>query len=174
MSSLKPFFRITILSTILACLLIYLGIKYHWGDHLKPSKPDVLELSIPENNKKPEKDLTTDPKAINKSDFNIIENGESPTLLSSMNKEQLEEQCINLLSTTITDTGALEIATANCVVSNYQETFQDNALTAEQTELLQRKKTLLRKQCQQQYLPQGKYSNIETQLLIGICVSDRI
>lgn len=173
MSSLKPFVRITILSTILACLLIYLGIKYHWGDHLKTDKPVVIELSIPKKSAQQENTLTTEVKTINTNEFNIIKDGETSTLISSMNKEQIAEQCIKLLSRTISDKLALELATVNCVVSNYQETFQDNTITDEQAKIAKSKKTILRKQCQQQYLPQKTYSAIESQLLIGMCVSDR-
>lgn len=174
MSSLKPFLRITLLSTILAGLLIYLGIKYHWGDHLKQSKPDVVELAIPESIGKDEitKATIVEPETF---DLGIVKNSDtSSTLLTSMNKEQMAEQCIKILSRTIKDELALELATANCVVSNYQETFQDNKITDEQAKQIEKRKIVFQNQCKQQYSQKNAFNPIESQLLIGICVSDRL
>jgi len=171
MLSLKPFIRITVLSIILMSLLIYLGVKYHWGNQFKVEDQQSLELKIP--NKVVNEDYEI---KINETkdlfELEIINNNAGSTLLSSMNKEQIAEQCINLLSRDIKDAIALELATVNCVVSNYQETFQTQNI--KNTVELQNKKTVFTHQCKHQFGQGSRYSVLEKQLLIGICVSDKL
>lgn len=169
---LKPIIRTTFLSAILAFLLIFLGIKYHWGGYLK-SKPQVTaELKIPEM---PSLSLNQN-EALSKSgniqvfEPQIISEDKSLSLISSMNKGQIEEQCINLLSRSINDRLSLDLAVANCVVSNYQATLQNSEELVETSEV----KTSLIKLCGSEVSRLANHSLVEKQLLIGICVSDQL
>jgi len=173
MPSLKPFVGVTFFSMILALLLILLGVKYHWGDYFQPrNNRSSIELSLPEA---PFVDLDENIVTKDKTLFipEIVQNKNSNTLLASMNKEQMEEQCINLLSKNIRELSMLELAAANCVVSNYQEDFEDIDSLVEDKDL-SRKKLAATKQCVDQHQFTSFYSEIETQLLIGICVSDKL
>ena len=89
-----------------------------------------------------------------------------------MNKEQITEHCINLLSQSIKDTLTLELATVNCVVSNFQETFQN--INSEPVKESINKKRVLQEQCRLEYNRSPQYSLLEKQLLIGICISDNL
>lgn len=174
MSAFKPFIRITILSLILTSLLIYLGVKYHWVDHFNKSSGFAIELEIPAKKNIDTNNLSLDkPKDPFAPD--IIQNNTSNAALDSMNKEQITEQCENLLSRELKDPLTLELATVNCVVSNFQETFQNVKVQKNVIEdQLKKKKSIYQRQCNQQFIQSTQYSIIEKQLLIGICVSDKI
>lgn len=169
---LKPFVRITVLSLILTSLLIYLGVKYHWGDHLKKEPDSSIELSIPQKEPSIKEVVITEGQNVGGFEPEIVKTNELNSLLSSMNKEQITEHCINLLSQSIKDALTLELATVNCVVSNFQEAFQNAnyELDAES----QNKKRQIQEQCRLQYNQSPQYSLLEKQLLIGVCVSDKL
>lgn len=171
MLSLKPFIRITFLSIILMSLLIYLGVKYHWGNQFKALEEQSLELKIP-NKVVNENDDDKINKIKDSFDLKIINNNPGSTLVSSMNKEQIAEQCINLLSRDINDAMTLELATVNCVASNYQETFQTQNI--KNLSELQNKKSAFSEQCKRQFNTDTQYTVLEKQLLIGICISDKL
>jgi len=170
-SVLKPFIRVTILSTILALVLIYLGINYHWG--VKPSSKPSNELVIPE---KVKADIAVDKSDISKSNYSpeIIISKNENALLDSMNKEQITEHCANLLSREYKDQITLELATVNCVMSNYQETFQNLKSSDDKIYNDHQKQLLLKKQCIKDHNQKKEYSLIDRELLIGMCVSDRM
>ena len=170
---LKPIFRTILLSMILALLIIYLGIKYHWSDYLKPNKSNnISSLKIPpiSNNSKNNINFNNH-NSIQAELFKpeIIPISQNNDLISSMNKNQVEIHCKSLLRKSITNSQQLNLAVVNCIVSNYQESLQ----TINDTSYIQ-KKEKLRKACQQQFVNSYNYSNIEKQLLIGICTSDRL
>lgn len=172
MLAFKPFIRITILSLILTLLLIFLGVKYHWGDHLQTDSDTSIVLSIPDNNHIKTKTTLISTNNRNLFEPKIIKGNQNNSLLASMNKEQITEHCINLLSKEIKDSLSLELATVNCVVSNYQETFQNS-----NTELaigINNTKSLFQQQCTHLYNKSSQYSILEKKLLIGICTSDRL
>lgn len=175
-SSLRPFVRVTLLSAILAALLIYLGINYHWGDYLKPTPETPVVLAIPE------KDNENQLASLNSSLVNpptqfspqIVAPNNGNDLLDSMNKEQITEHCTNLLSNEIKEPLTLELATVNCVMSNYQETFQQEATIENTSKASQQNRLILKQQCTNNYAQDSNYSLIHRELLIGICVSDRL
>jgi len=171
MLSLKPFIRIIALSMILTSLLIYLGVKYHWGNQFNISEEHSLELKIPIKVVTDNSDINVN-KTKNPYAPEIINNNVESTLISSMNKEQIAEQCINLLSKDIKDNIALELATVYCVVSNYQETYQTE--NSQNSAELQRMKVVFSKECKDQFNQSNQYSLVEKQLLIGICISDKL
>ncbi|MEH6455437.1 MAG: hypothetical protein V7749_03890 [Cocleimonas sp.] len=174
MFTLKPFIRITLLSLMLASLLIYLGIQYHWGDKLKETPKTSIEISLPDNKTV----ITDDVVVINNSNlFNpeIVINNSKDTLLSSMNKEQIAEQCLNLLSKELKEPLTLELATVNCVMSNHQETFQNSKEFNNQLKQeINNKKQLFSQECKNRLNQTSQYSLLENQLLLGICISDRL
>jgi len=172
-SSFKPFIRVTILSAILALLIIFLGINYHWGDYLKPEPKPSTELSIPEKSYTNETvDKVTSKIVVYNPE--IVDSKIDNALLDSMNKEQIAEHCINLLSKNISDEVTLELATVNCVMSNYQETFQNSQSSADELKSAQLKQLKLKRQCTSEYQQINQLSQIDRELLIGICVSDRM
>lgn len=171
MSSLKPFIRVTILSCVLSLLLIYLGIQYHWGDYLKPGSQTQVTLTIPAKPKDIEVTELVKPLA---DTYNpeLLENTVQSTILDSMNKEQMTEYCKTLFGKEIRDSILLELASVNCVVSNYQETYQsiDEGITRSDAEIKEIRQ--LRNQCAPQFIQSDEYTPIEKALLIGVCVSD--
>jgi len=174
-SSYKPFLRVTILSAILAGLLIYLGINYHWGNYLKIPPKQSSVLTLPDQEVSDKDDLNSISITSIKSDYDpqIVEVESSNSLLDSMNKEQITENCVNFLSGEISDPSMLELAIVNCVMSNYQETFQ-NTKSEEELKAFQLERLNLKKQCMREYAQETNQPQIYTDLQVGICVSDRI
>ena len=175
MLAFKPFLRISILSIILTFLMIYLGVKYHWGDHFKKTSPISMELDIPAQNDAANNNRVVSNNDANSFDPKIVQGSSASSLIDSMNKEQINEYCINLLSKELKDTLSLELASVNCVLSNFQETFQNSNVQNNHNEVeIQNKKSLFKQECDQELTQSKKYTAIEKQLLIGICVSDRL
>ena len=169
---LKPFIRIIFLSSLLAALVIYLGIKYHWGDYFQKESASHVELTIPtqESSSVATNDVSEDKLEIFKPE--IIQANDSNALLASMNLEQMTQACNTLLIQRIPDALTLELAIANCVVSNYQETYQNESEKLSGFSVDQKK--LIQQKCANQYSQSTQYTSIEKQLLIGICVSDTL
>lgn len=170
---LKPIFRTIVLSIILASLVIYLGIKYHWSDYLKDYKSsNISSLKIPPQTK-PINQNTIDVniKSDQEKTFtpDIVQVNQQGNLISSMNKNQVTHHCKSLLGKIIQNTDQLSLAMVNCIVSNYQETLQ----TINDSSYLQNKQ-IIHKRCQSQFTHDKRYSSIEKQLLVGICTSDRL
>ncbi len=169
---LKPFIRTIILAAILFFLLVYLGMKYHWVEIFQ-NKANKIELNIP-----------TQSKVIG--GFNIKVEGspkdfqpsliqgqeqEASAQLAEMTKEQIAERCQQLFRKTAMDKGLRELAVGDCVVSIFRE---KNSLRSPQNRQTQIKKQNATQQCQRT-INQTKFSNeIEKQLLLGICVSDKL
>ncbi len=158
---------------ILASLIIYLGIKYHWSDYLKANKSsNVSSLEIPPinnsstNNQNINNRNSIEPENFTPEIIPLIQNND---LISSMNKDQVELHCKSLLRKSIKNSDQLNLAVVNCIVSNFQESLQ----TINDTSFLQ-KKEIFRQTCQKQFVNNSNYSNIEKQLLVGICTSDRL
>lgn len=207
---LKPLLRTTILASILFFLLVYMGMKYHWGDALKRStdkNAQQLELDIPSA-----EELTVEPidSAIpvidvepydntddnigdnadnmnNADDINankdtfqpeIIKNGPAIALIDTMTKDQLALQCQQLYNKTLdmADDPSVELLIGNCVVSNYQEPFEESVKTPQMIQLEYQAKQRAISNCRYQILQpkNDALSGIEKQLLIGICVSNQI
>jgi len=172
-SQVKPFVRVTILSIILAFLLIYLGLNYHWGDYLKTEPKPSNVLPIPE---KTQSDTETQNGLTETSENNfdpkILADKNNHSLLDSMNMDQIKGHCSNLLNKQISDPVTLELATVNCVMSNFQETFQNSEKLDDEIIITLPKEIELTKQCTRQFIQNKQYSLIEKELLIGICISD--
>ena len=218
---LKPLFRTLILASILFFLLVYLGLKYHWGDAIKNTKKvqEQAELTIPveESTEEPTEetplvdsmqDSTEDPTddsaipiidvppfdadetEISDDDMDqsnpddeayqpeIIKNGPAIALIDSMTKDQVALQCQHLYNSSfdMANDPNIELLIGNCVVSNFQEPFEEIPKTPQMLQQEQRIKQRAISNCQYQILqPDNSYlSNIEKQLLVGICVSNQI
>jgi hypothetical protein len=172
---IKPFLRIIILSLLLFFLLVYLGIKYHWGDHFRNDQVTQSELQLPlAQNAASSNPMVSLPIADNSEAFipEIIKGHQSSSLIVSMNKEQIEEQCTNLLSKTNDGNSSLELAVANCVISNFQETYE-NSSARKSSVGSEKNLTEVTDICTQKISQLASYSSLEKQLLIGICVSDQ-
>jgi len=158
---------------ILASLVIYLGIKYHWSDYLKDNKSsNIISLTIPVKPNISNKKTIGDIRSVDQQDLfkpDILSVKQKGDLISSMNKDQVTQHCKSLLSKAIQNSDQLNLAIVNCVVSNYQEMLQ----TINDSSYLQKRQTVY-KRCQQQFAHDRKYSSIEIQLLVGICTSDSL
>ena len=167
----KPLFRTLVLSLILAFLLVYLGIKYHWTDYFSSEQAIKSELKIPhiidDSVTVEVNELISDEQEFTPE---IINRDKTTTIIESMNKEQIAELCTNLLSRNINDDLSLELAVVNCVVSNYQETYQN----VPDNEKIINQKNLLSNKCGFEIDQLENYSMLEKQLLLGICVSDNL
>jgi len=197
----KPFLRTIILAGILFFLLVYLGMQYHWGETLKKStsKPaqEQLELSIPkaEDLVEEPQDLTVpiiDVEPFDSEDAlseeenqnndlfqpEIIKNGPTIALIDSMTKDQIAIECQQLYnqSFNMADDPSVDLLIGNCVVSNYQEPFEESIKTPQIIQKEQRIKQRAISNCRYQILQPDNngLSGIEKQLLIGICVSNQI
>jgi len=202
-------------------LLVYLGLKYHWGDAIKNSKeiqkqPELttpVEESAKESTEETPlvdsmQDSTEDPTddsaipiidvppfdadetEINDNEADqtnpdgelyqpeIIDNGPTIALIDSMTKDQIALQCQHLYNTSfdMANDPTVDLLIGNCVVSNYQEPFEETPKTPQMLQQEQRVKQRAISNCQYQILQpdNSSLSNIEKQLLIGICVSNQI
>lgn len=178
MSPFKQFFRITLLSAILALLLIYIGINYHWGGYFKKTPEQSTSLTIPEKAISDKETPDQNQTLSNEFTPEIIEAKNSNSLLDSMTKDQIAEQCSNLLSPQIVDPVTLEIATVNCVMSNFQETYQ-NSNQLDQSSSVNKnadaqKLSIIKTNCINAYKQFTNYSVVEKELLVGMCVSDNL
>ena len=128
----KPVFRTAILSLILSLLLVYLGIKYHWGDYINVKSPRYSELQITQLDES--KSDAFDANHIDTEDEEyvpeIVVGDKNHSFVESLNKEQIVDLCKNLHRKTIKDELQMDLAVTNCVVSNYQDSYQ-NVLTGE-------------------------------------------
>lgn len=175
MQTLKPFVRISVLSIILTFLLISLGVKYHWGDYFKKGPSASMELNIPDENKSAKNINAIEVKGANSYLPELVQESNSSSLIDSMNKEQITEHCINFLSRDIKNPLNLELASVNCVLSNFQETFQILNIKDKQSEVeLTKKRLLLEQECVRSLIPNSKNTSIENQLAIGMCISDKL
>ncbi|MCF6190187.1 MAG: hypothetical protein L3J51_06905 [Cocleimonas sp.] len=170
---LKPFIRTIILATLLFFLLIYLGIKYHWVETFQ-NKANKIELNIPAqsavigefDNVKIEGDSKVFQPSLIQG-----QKQEASALLADMTKGQIAERCQKLFRKTAMDKGLRELAVGDCVVSIYRKKTSLSSIQNRQTQIKRQNAT---QQCQRT-INQTKYSNeIERQLLVGICVSDKL
>jgi len=214
---LKPLFRTLILASILFFLIVYLGLKYHWGDAIKnttaaqkqteltiPVEESTEEIPLADSIQDSTEDLTDDSAIpiidippfdadkIEISDNNvdqsnpdaevyqpeIIKNGPTIALIDSMTKDQIALQCQQLYNSSfdMANDPTVDLLIGNCVVSNYQEPFEETPKTPQMLQQEQRIKQRAISNCQYQILQpdNSSLSNIEKQLLIGICVSNQI
>jgi len=125
-----------------------------------PKKQPIVDENDGSNNSK---DAKFNPE--------IIEDN-NQSVLDSMTKGQIAEHCSSLLSKQINDSVTLELATVNCVMSNYQETFQNINEQDKNSALAAQKKNKTKKYCARQIQHNKQLTSIEKELLIGICVSD--
>jgi len=177
---IKPFIRVSILSMILASLLIYLGVKYHWGKRLNNNNNTSEVIAVTANsadNKSSPQNLL--PENINQQEskaYNpeIVIDNSSNSVLQSMTKSQITAECVSLMSSRNSDPVMLELATLNCVISNYQETYVDQSTTNSEIIINNTNRDLYKQQCQDSYSSTtSNVSTIQNALLIGICISDK-
>lgn len=187
MSFLAPFIKALLISILLFFILVFLGMKYHWigSSH----NDETIKLNIPKNT------VTLGPKEMSKYSQNInslsvthaedsifepqiIQTVRPSSLVVNMTKAQVVKSCTELLKNQSKNTELLEIAIGNCVISNYQESIintknEESRIRSTKNRQAQLIKTNILKACQQS-LGTTEYSNeIERQLLLGICMSEK-
>lgn len=170
---LKPFIRTIILATILFFLLVYLGMKYHWVETFQ-NKANKIELNIPaQSSVIGEFDNVKIEGSIKDFQPSLIQGKKHKVsaLLADMTKGQIAERCQQLFRKTAMDKGLRELAVGDCVVSIYRK---NPSIRSTQNRQIQIKRQNATQQCQRT-INQTKVSNeIERQLLVGICVSDKL
>ena len=175
---LKPFIKTIILAAILFFLLIYLGMKYHWVETFQ-NKVNRIELNIPAqsavigefDNVKLDEGSPKDfqPSLIQGQEQE--QEQEASALLADMTKGQIAERCQKLFRKTAMDKDLRELAVGDCVVSIYRK---KTILSSIQNRQAQVKRKNATQQCQRT-INHTKFSNeVERQLLVGICVSDKL
>lgn len=207
----KPLLRTIILASILFIMLVYLGIKYHWGDALKniSEKKDAgkqIELNIPDQEQPASTDAdivadetadetanetaneTADETADENEQINdpeesfqpeILKNTIATSLIDAMTKDQIALECQQLYNQSLgmLDDPSVDLLIGNCVVSNYQEPFEDNGIkTPQMIQQEEQRKLKAVYNCRYQILQSGdnELTDIQKQLLIGICVSNQL
>jgi len=174
--SLKSFIKTALISIVIFFALVFLGMKYHWIGYFQRGNNQDMTLSIP--------DIPVSPELANngveeenvEGDFQpeIIQTLSSDSLLDNMTKIQVEENCQQLYQEE-TDELLLELAVGNCVLSNYNDPYQEVSEekgTSSNNRQKQTQKKNAIDTCSQK-VDEISYNNeIERQLLVGICVSD--
>ena len=182
---LKPLIRTTILAGILFFLLVYLGMKYHWGDALKRAdNPKNTELVIPPQKTVPvllensESAIISEAGGAGNFQPKILKDAPKDTLLGAMTKDQIALHCQQFYSESlgINAEEGIDLLIGNCVVSNYQEPFEVSMKTPQNIQQDLSKKLQATNNCRRQILQMydNTLSGVETQLAIGICVSNQI
>jgi len=174
--SLKSFIKTALISIILFFSLVFLGMKYHWIGFFQTGNNQDMTLSIP--------DLPVSPELANngveeekiEGDFQpeIIPTLSSDSLIENMTKNQVEENCLQLYQEE-TDELLLELAVGNCVLSNFNDPYQELSEergTASNNRQKQTHKKNIINTCSQKVDEMSYNNEIERQLLIGICLSN--
>lgn len=182
----KPVVFTILFAIFLFTVLVLLGIKYHWtGFSFKPDSA-VKELSIPEekikptinvaeNNSKPVvEDEVFTPEILNG-------NSKIDSLVVSMTKQQINQNCHLLMNKMMPSDPNVDLATLNCVVSNFQEVFEDNNYSVnnnqensndDQIIELSKQEIDIKEQCIKENMYLEGFSLLQKQLLTGLCISD--
>jgi len=170
---LKPIIKTLIISTVLFFILVYLGMKYHWVVYLQ-NKPTNVELAIPEQpfviSKFESIKIEDDLEKIQPS---LIQEHGTSALLVNMDKGQIKKSCQQLFRKMAMNNDQIEIAVGDCVVSNFK-TSDNNPLQSTQNRQIQTQRRNAEQQCQQMIAKTYYNSDIEKQLLIGICISSKL
>ncbi len=175
--SLKPFIKTLLISALLFFALVFLGMKYHWIGFFQTKNDKNIELAIPEVAPPPDVANNGVEEEIVEGEFQpeIIVTQESGTLVENMTKEQVEKSCQQLYQAE-SDMTLLELAIGDCVLSNFNDPYQEvnfegNASSTNNRQKLIQKRNILNK-CQQK-IDQMAYNNeVERQLLMGVCASN--
>ena len=129
-------FLTVLLSTVVFLSVVFLGMKYHWVEAFTEGNKQFTELKIPESSGEgqalsnstgivlPTMDKTMDNGARTEV-TEIIENRSNRSPLANMTKKQVLEYCQNRFKTQGFSDDAIIVAVGNCVVTNYQEPYQE-------------------------------------------------
>ncbi|MEE9326063.1 MAG: hypothetical protein V3U71_02130 [Cocleimonas sp.] len=177
----KPVVFTILFAILLFIVLVLLGVKYHWTGFSFKSDSGVKTLSIPEEKLKstinmPENSL----KPVVEADVFTPEilNGNSKvnSLVESMTKQQIKNSCQELMRKVMVNDPTVDLAIINCVVSNFQEVFENNnnqeKSNEEQILELSKQEIDIKEQCIQENMYLEDFSLLQKQLLTGICISD--
>jgi len=134
----KSFFFSTLLTVLLSAMVflgvVFLGMKYHWVEAFTKETKQFTELKIPDSQGDGQKQaFSNDPGIVSPgtdSDSHtetteIIENTSNSSPLANMTKKQVLEYCQKRFKTQGFSDDAIIVAVGNCVVTNYQEPYQE-------------------------------------------------
>lgn len=176
---IKPLLRTTLLASILFFLLVYMGMKYHWIDILKnKQKPPEKTLTLPTETEQPQPEVFIEPEAPSVDAFEpeIIKDMATLPVLDAMTKAQIRAYCetLYLESMALENDPTVDLLIGNCVVSNYQEPFEVSDKPPQKVKQDQAKKAQAVRDCQKSTQADEGFTDIEFQLLVGICVSNAL
>ncbi len=179
MSILKPVVKTSLLAALFFLVVVSLGIKYHWVEKMRPSEQQK-EIPIPVAKEANQSVLAvddTDPVKGKENEFEpeMITDVDYADVVANMDKTQILEACTELYTQTEHDPVLKELAIGDCVVSNYSES-EDGGITRSknnrQVQTLRKNATLA---CWKELqLGGSEFSQLEQQLLIGVCVANRL
>ena len=182
MPFIKPLIKTVLVSSLVFLVIVILGSKYHWAEIIKFKHNEEVNLTFPseqEEQKSTSHQINT--KQIEK--LEEIEEKFEPRLMSNVNysssvslmsKEQVSQKCQQLFSDSGMDELLLDLAIGDCVVSNYNETIQEEAESNNNRQSQTVKKNAERICTQKLKQKNDSHTVLEQQLLIGICVSDQL
>jgi hypothetical protein len=133
---LKSFFFSTVVTVLLSAtlfsLVVFLGMKYHWAEAFNENTLQLKDLKIPqmpENSRQ-----SNDPQIVSSSEegdrsqqikTEILDDEKTHSPLANMTKQQVLEYCQKRFNTQGFSKDAIIVAVGNCVVTNYQEPYQE-------------------------------------------------
>ena len=171
---MKHLLRTILLSILLFLILIFLGLKYHWVSYLHTEKVELKKtLELPENEQSFSQSNVIQVEEVELFEPEIVEITKDSVPLENMTKAQVIDACGSLYDKTSGDGTLKEIFVGNCVVSNYQESYQEINIEQKQDDALhQKKREQARRKCLQQQPQTGQFDSLDSLLLIGICISN--
>jgi hypothetical protein len=177
----KPVVLTLLFAILLFSVLVVLGVKYHWSGFSFNSDTGIQELTIPEEKErgtfKPVENSAVDDDTSEVFTPEILNaNSNINSLLESMTKQQINQSCQVLMNKVRVNDPTVDLAILNCVVSNFQETFQDNSNQEKNNEEqlldMSEKEFEVKQQCIQENMFLEGFDLLQKQLLTGICISD--
>ncbi len=132
----KSFFFSTLITVVISAMVfltvVFLGMKYHWVEAFMRDNKSFTELKIPESSEEV-KAFSNDPGIVSpgadgdtRAEITaLIEHRSNSSPLANMTKKQVLEYCQNRFRTQGFSDDAMIVAVGNCVVTNYQEPYQE-------------------------------------------------
>ena len=184
MSFFKPIIKTSILAALSFFIIVILGMKYHWIEkiHLGNDKQQVIP--IPARSEKEQVSQTStlqeEKNSLVKSsdkDFEptVVTDVDYAEVIAKMDKEGVFEACTSLYANSDQLLELKELAIADCVVSNYSEPDKKTESSSSNNRQKQIQKKNATLACWKELQLGGTdYSKLEQQLLVGVCVADKL
>ena len=177
MSIIKPVVKTSLLAALFFLVIVSLGIKYHWVEKIRPSEQQK-EIPIPivvEENQSVQNGGGAEPVKENEFEPEVITDVDYADVLAKMDKTQIQEACTELYTQTEQDPILKELAIGDCVVSNFSDSENEQISRSKNNRQIQTLRKNATLSCWKELQLGGSdYSQLEQQLLIGVCVANRL